>query len=283
MLNKDEVKGKAKQIKGAIKDKVGEVTNNPRLEAEGEAERLEGKVQEKVGKTRRKVGKAIKKAGKVLGGSLIPGLMALTIIGASAIMSGCETADRGMTNGSTPQAQMSNADLEDKIKAKLNSDAQLKAADLDVDANVDRNEITLTGVVESELLRTKAVELSKSAHEGLFINARIDVKPSEISRQEYTEELARQDRLKAKEQGETVGDSLDDAWIHTKIVAQLIGNSATPERKINVDVKNNMVTLRGTVETAAQKMEAERVAKNTEGVKSVRNLLKVVSAPVAKS
>ena len=52
MRNKDEVKGKAKQIKGAIKDKVGEVTNNPSLEAEGEAERREGKVQEKLGKVR---------------------------------------------------------------------------------------------------------------------------------------------------------------------------------------------------------------------------------------
>lgn len=68
MLNKDEIKGKAKQIKGAIKDKVGEATNNPRLEAEGEAERLEGKVQEKAGKVRRKVSKAVVKAGKILGG-----------------------------------------------------------------------------------------------------------------------------------------------------------------------------------------------------------------------
>ena len=54
MRNKDEVKGKGKQIKGAIKDKIGEVTNNPRLEAEGEAERLQGQVQETVGKGRRK-------------------------------------------------------------------------------------------------------------------------------------------------------------------------------------------------------------------------------------
>jgi len=66
MWNKAEIKGK--QIKGAIKDKVGEVTNNPRLEAEGEAERREGKVQEKVGKVRRKVGKVVAKAGKALGG-----------------------------------------------------------------------------------------------------------------------------------------------------------------------------------------------------------------------
>ena len=50
MWNKDEIKGKGKQIKGAIKNKVGEVTNDPNLEAEGEAERREGKVQEKVGR-----------------------------------------------------------------------------------------------------------------------------------------------------------------------------------------------------------------------------------------
>jgi uncharacterized protein YjbJ (UPF0337 family) len=68
MWNKSEIKGKGKQIKGAIKVKVGEVTNNPNLEAEGEAERREGKVQEKVGKVRRKVGKVVVKAGKALGG-----------------------------------------------------------------------------------------------------------------------------------------------------------------------------------------------------------------------
>ena len=68
MWNKAEIKGKGKQIKGAIKGKVGEVTNNPSLEAEGEAERREKKVQEKVGKVRRKVREVVVKVGKVLGG-----------------------------------------------------------------------------------------------------------------------------------------------------------------------------------------------------------------------
>jgi uncharacterized protein YjbJ (UPF0337 family) len=68
MRSKDEVKGKAKQIKGAIKDKIGEVTNNPRLEAEGEAERLQGQVQETVAKGRRKVGKAVVKVRRTLAG-----------------------------------------------------------------------------------------------------------------------------------------------------------------------------------------------------------------------
>ena len=125
---------------------------------------------------------------------------------------------------------------------------------------MDRNEITLSGTVGSESLRTKAIELAKSAHAGLIVTTNIDVKPGEISRTAYTIERAREERDIAKGRGETIGDSLDDAWIHTKIVAQLIGNSATPERKINVDVTNNVVT-RGTVETAEQKTEAEQIAK----------------------
>jgi osmotically-inducible protein OsmY len=92
----------------------------------------------------------------------------------------------------------------------------------------------------------------------------------------YTEEQAREERARAKANKETIGDTLDDAWIHTKIVAKLIGDTQTPERKINVDVVNNEVTLRGTVDTPDAKSEAERIAKETDGVKKVVNQLKVV-------
>jgi osmotically-inducible protein OsmY len=284
MWNKDEVKGKKKQITGAINAKVGEFIHDPNLEAEGEAERLEGQAQQKVGKLRRKAGEAVKTAGKVIVGSVVTGLLALTLLGSSVALNGCATADsREATGSPLPQAPMSNMALEVKIKAKFRTDAQLRAAKLGVEANVARNEVTLSGVVESEELRTKAVEWAKSAYPGLIVNAKLEVKPSEIARTEYTSERAQRERSRAKELGETVGDSLDDAWIYTKIVAQLIGNAATPERKIKVDVNNNAVTLRGLVETAAQKTEAERVAQNTEGVKSVSNQLKVGSAPVKKS
>ncbi len=43
MWNKDEIKGKGKQISGAIKDKTGELIKDPKLEAKGEAERVAGK------------------------------------------------------------------------------------------------------------------------------------------------------------------------------------------------------------------------------------------------
>jgi uncharacterized protein YjbJ (UPF0337 family) len=66
MWNKDEVKGKQKQIEGAVNAKVGKFIHDPQLEAEGEAERLEGQAQQKIGKLRRKAGKAVKKAGKAI-------------------------------------------------------------------------------------------------------------------------------------------------------------------------------------------------------------------------
>ncbi len=105
--------------------------------------------------------------------------------------------------------------------------------------------------------------------------------PTATPTPKYSEEQAREEREKAKANKETIGQSLEDAWIHTKLVAKLIGDSKTPERKINVDVVDGAVTLRGTVDTAEAKTEAERVAKETDGVKKVTNQLKVV--PVAKS
>jgi hyperosmotically inducible protein len=96
-----------------------------------------------------------------------------------------------------------------------------------------------------------------------------------MTRSEYTPEMARAEVERARRHRETVGGTLDDAWIHAKIVGQLIGDSETPERKINIDVDNGVVTLRGTVDSMQQKEEAARIAKETEGVKRVNNRLSV--------
>jgi len=69
--------------------------------------------------------------------------------------------------------------------------------------------------------------------------------------------------------------SLNDAWIHAKIVAKLISNSQTPARRINVDVTNHVVTLRGHVESPAAREQAEQIARGTYGVRQVMNRLKV--------
>jgi uncharacterized protein YjbJ (UPF0337 family) len=53
---KDEVKGTIHTIKGKVKEKTGQVTNDPDLEAEGNAEEVAGKVQKKVGQVKKVVG-----------------------------------------------------------------------------------------------------------------------------------------------------------------------------------------------------------------------------------
>lgn len=208
-------------------------------------------------------------------------LLSLTLVIALSVFlsSACENlGDNSGTKVNETKAKMTDSELENAIKGKVNSDAQLSAAGISVSADANRNEATLSGTVESQELRIRAVDLAKSAHSGLIITDKIDVKPREITRESYTEEMARRERERAKEIGDTIGDTLDDSWIHTKIVAQLVANSATPERQINVDVKNNIVILRGVVDSAGQKTEAERIAKETEGVKRVVNQLKVASA-----
>ena len=46
---KDKVEGQLHEVKGKVKEKAGQVTNNPDLEVEGQSENLAGKIQKKVG------------------------------------------------------------------------------------------------------------------------------------------------------------------------------------------------------------------------------------------
>lgn len=69
MWNKDEIEGKGKQIKGAIKDKVGEWTGNDTLEDEGEDERAEGNLQQTAGKAKRKAKEFVDDAKKEIVGN----------------------------------------------------------------------------------------------------------------------------------------------------------------------------------------------------------------------
>ena len=69
-----------------------------------------------------------------------------------------------------------NVKLEKVVKAKFDSDEQLKSANLSVVADVTKNEVTLSGTVDSEAMRAKAVELAKTAQVGVIVIDRISVK-----------------------------------------------------------------------------------------------------------
>jgi uncharacterized protein YjbJ (UPF0337 family) len=52
----DKATGKLHEVKGAIKQKAGELTSNPNLEANGRAEKNAGKVQNAIGKIEKAAG-----------------------------------------------------------------------------------------------------------------------------------------------------------------------------------------------------------------------------------
>lgn len=87
-------------------------------------------------------------------------------------------ADTGPALGETMSTVRSKADLENAVKAKFRTNEQLRSADLGVSADSSNHEITLSGSVESEVLRSKAVDLAKSVDSGLTVNDQIEVKPS---------------------------------------------------------------------------------------------------------
>ena len=93
-----------------------------------------------------------------------------------------------------------------------------------------------------------------------------------ITREEYEKNKADYDKEKGSS---TIGQGANDMWLWVKTRASLLGTNDLRESTINVDVVNDVVTLKGTVATAAQKAKAEEVAKGIDGVKSVKNELKI--------
>ncbi len=196
--------------------------------------------------------------------------IAFALIG-MMLLAGCSQADRTKTAASG----QANTSLEQTIQASFASDAQLQNSGLSVTANADKNEVILSGTVPSEDSRNKAVALAKAAQPGLYVMDTINVRPAEIPRSDYTEIMADRAREQGLKLGDKIGNSLDDAWLYTKVMTRLTANSGAPALKINVDVSDRVVTLRGQVDSAAAKEETERIAKETEGVKEVNSLLRV--------
>lgn len=199
-----------------------------------------------------------------------------SVFGILAVVAGlaaCDTKPAEAPPASAPA--MSNDDLDRLVVARINSDPALAAYKLDVDADASRNAVTISGDVPTQGLRTKAVDAAKSAHAGLVVTDKIDVEPGMVEREVFDEDMAREARERASARTETIGESLEDAWVHAKIRSKLVAEGEFPGGSLNVDVANQVVTLRGSVSTSADKAKAEQIAKTTGGVKSVRNRLVV--------
>ena len=95
---------------------------------------------------------------------------------------------------------------------------------------------------------------------------------SNVNRADYDKNRAEYEKDKGSS---TVGQGVNDSWIWFKAKAALAAANNLRDSTINVDVANDVITLKGTVGTAAEKTEAETVAKSIEGQKGVKNELTV--------
>ena len=109
---------------------------------------------------------------------LVAVLFALAVAALACGRSGDPDNQASESVSGTTDTARSNADLETAVKAKFKTDEQLRSADLGVSADAAKNEITLSGSVESEALRSKAVDLARSVDSAVIVNVQIDVKPS---------------------------------------------------------------------------------------------------------
>jgi osmotically-inducible protein OsmY len=81
----------------------------------------------------------------------------------------------------------------------------------------------------------------------------------------------------AKRVGSKIGEESKDAAIWGQIRLKYLADGDLRTGSVNVDVENNVVTLRGTVASEAIKTKAEQIAQSVSGVQRVNNNLQTTA------
>ncbi len=179
-----------------------------------------------------------------------------------------------------------------KVHSEFVNEDVLGGSNIDVD--VKNGVVTLQGTVTSEAARARALEVArkndgvKNVVDQLRIAGPMDNKAERTmdkagDKADRTMDKAedKMDRAgdKTASAAKTTGRKIDDGWIKSKIYTQYLAdwNTVLDDSDIDIDVRNNVVTLSGTVKSAQAKTKAVSIAKTTDGVKSVKDNLKVVA------
>jgi len=113
---------------------------------------------------------------------LIPYMTAMTAVSLMLLVAACSDNQRRSSTNRSQSGMMNSSDVEKNIQDRFKADPQLSAFDISVDADTDGSEIKLSGTVNSEDARRKAVQIAQSALPGYSISDTIDVKPRELAR-----------------------------------------------------------------------------------------------------
>ena len=75
--------------------------------------------------------------------------------------------------------------------------------------------------------------------------------------------------------GETVGETVDDTGITTRVKAALAADKGSSLARVGVETTRGVVQLTGVVQSSADRSRAEQVTRTVSGVKGVNNNLQV--------
>lgn len=147
---------------------------------------------------------------------------------------------------------MDDSSITAKVKAALVDHDSIKSTDISV--KTDDKVVTLSGFVESQAQAEQAVTVAKGVEGVSSVSDRLHVRDSsKEGMQGYAGDTATTSEIKAK----------------------LLADDIVPSRKVKVETTDGVVQLSGTVDSQAQSERAESITKAVDGVKSVKNDLKV--------
>jgi len=75
--------------------------------------------------------------------------------------------------------------------------------------------------------------------------------------------------------GKTVGETIDDATLTTRVKTSLLNDPEVGGLRIDVDTFKGVVTLSGAVKSAAERDKAIALARKINGVKDVKSTLQI--------
>lgn len=147
---------------------------------------------------------------------------------------------------------MDDSSITAKVKAALVDHDSIKSTDISV--KTEKKVVTLSGFVTSQQQAEEAVKVAKGVEGVTSVSDKLHVRDSKSqSMKSYAGDTATTSEVKAK----------------------LLADDVVPSRHIKVETTDGVVQLSGTVKSAAQSERAESIAKAVDGVKSVKNDIKV--------
>jgi hyperosmotically inducible protein len=182
------------------------------------------------------------------------GRLLLGVVGTAILVVGCAQSDSGITSS---------------VKSKLVADDIVKARNISVDTQ-DRV-VTLTGTVQSATEESRAIEIARNTSGVADVVDKMSVASAEPGAAPTT-------GLDAAPTT-SVGGAISDAAITSDVRARLLADADVNRQNIDVDTRDRVVTLSGTVANAAQKSRAAELAGKADNVVRVEDNLLVQSTP----